>query len=76
MSSNISSKRFHANMSYMTSKGENKKLYLNKTIGILENVTWNFLFFFIFKIRYWYEKDNDNKVMKPNIGKQILNDNS
>ena len=34
MSSNISSKRFHANMSYMTSKREYKKLYLNKTLGI------------------------------------------
>ena len=34
MSSNISLKRFHANMSYMTSKGEYKKLYLNKTTGI------------------------------------------
>ena len=34
MSSNISLKRFHANMSFMTSKGEYKKLYLNKTIGI------------------------------------------
>ena len=34
MSSNISSKHFPANMSYMTSKGEYKLLYLNKTIGI------------------------------------------
>ena len=34
MSSNTSSKYFPANMSYMTSKGEYKLLYLNKTIGI------------------------------------------